>query len=223
MNIGHEPVWPENGIITTIAWKFGGEVVYALEGFVITAGAIIQWLRDGLGIIESPEDSETLASAVTDTGGISFVPALTGLGAPFWESNARGTIVGLGPGSSKAHIARAALEGICFQVSDVFRAMIKDTGKNISWIMTDGRATENSILMQFQADILGKELRRTSLRETTALGAAKMAGLAVGIWEGDLTFAECDRSYKPLISNDSREKMLSQWEKAVHLARSWGR
>jgi len=222
MNIGHDPVWSKNGVITTIAWKLGSEIVYALEGFVITAGSIIQWLRDGLGIIKRLEDSETLASTVSDTGGVCFIPALTGLGAPQWNASARGTIIGITPGTSKAHIARAALEGICFQVSDVVEAMIEDTRKDISWILVDGRATRNDLLMQMQADILGKVIRRTALPETTALGAAKMAGLAANIWEEDFAPAQHDRSYKPIITNKSRLEKRRQWKRAVSLSTKWG-
>ena len=223
MNIGHAPVWSNNGVITTIAWKLGRETTYALEGFVITAGSIIQWLRDGLGIIDRLEESETLASTVKDTHGIFFVPALTGLGAPQWEASAKGTIIGITQGSSKAHIVRAAMEGICFQVSDVVEAMIEDTGKDIAWILADGGATKNNLLMQMQADILGREIRRTALSETTALGAAKMAGLAANIWEEDLALVEYDRSYKPTITIKSRLKKRRQWKRAVSLSTKWGR
>jgi glycerol kinase len=175
-----------------------------------------------LGIIESLEESETLASTVNDTAGICFVPALTGLGTPQWNANARGTIFGITPGSSKAHIARAALEGICFQLSDVVETMIDDTGKDIGWIIADGRASRNNLLMQMQADFLGKEVRRTALTETTALGAAKMAGLAANIWEEDLAVAQYDRSYAANISNACRLEKRRQWKRAVSLCTKWG-
>lgn len=183
MNCGHKPVFSENRLLTTVAWKIGGRVDYALEGSIFVAGAVVRWLRDGLGIIKDSSEVEALAASVPDSGGVYFVPALTGMGAPYWDPDARGTIVGLTMGVSAAHIARAALEGIAFQTMDVVAAMEKDAGILISELKVDGGASRNDLMMQFQADILGTEVIRSSLSEVTALGAAYMAGLGAGLWK----------------------------------------
>lgn len=182
MNCGHRPVLSENRLITTIAWKIGDRVDYALEGSIFVAGAAVQWLRDGLGIIKNSSDIEALATSVPDNGGVYFVPALTGMGAPYWDQNARGVIVGLTRGVTAGHVARAALEGIAFQVMDIVSAMENDAGILISELKVDGGAARNNLMMQFQADVLGTEVIRSSITETTALGAAYMAGLGVGVW-----------------------------------------
>ena len=183
MNCGHKPVFSENRLLTTVAWKIGDRVDYALEGSIFVAGAVVRWLRDGLGIIKDSSEVEALAASVPDSGGVYFVPALTGMGAPYWDPDARGTIVGLTMGVSAAHIARAALEGIAFQTMDVVAAMEKDAGILISELKVDGGASRNDLMMQFQADILGTEVIRSSLSEVTALGAAYMAGLGAGLWK----------------------------------------
>lgn len=182
MNCGSHPVVSKNRLLTTIAWKIGNRVDYALEGSIFVAGAVTQWLRDGLGIIKTSAEIEELAKTVPDNGGVYFVPALTGLGAPYWDQNARGTLVGITRGTTAAHIARAALEGIAFQTMDVLEAMEKDAGILISELKVDGGASENKLLMQFQADILGTEVIRASVSNITALGAAYMAGLGIGLW-----------------------------------------
>lgn len=182
MNTGAEPVVSKNNLIATIAWRLNGVTSYALEGSIFVAGAIVQWLRDGLKIIRSSSDIEALAAQVDDNGGVYFVPALTGLGAPYWDQYARGTIVGLSRGATDAHIARAALEGIAYQTMDVVNAMILDAGIGLRELRVDGGASRNNLLMQFQSNVLGKTVIRPQTVETTALGAAYMAGLAVGFW-----------------------------------------
>ncbi len=182
MNIGHKPIVSENRLLTTVAWKIGDRIDYALEGSIFVAGSVVRWIRDGLGLIKDSAEIETLARSVPDSGGVYFVPALTGLGAPYWNQNARGTIVGLTLGSTAAHIARAALEGIAFQTMDVVSAMEKDVGILISELKVDGGASCNKLMMQFQADVIGTEVIRSAESEVTALGAAYMAGLATGVW-----------------------------------------
>jgi len=182
MNTGHKPVFSKNNLISTIGWKINGETTYALEGSIFIGGAIVQWLRDGLNFINSSQEIEALALQVPDNGDVYFVPALTGLGAPYWDQYARGTIVGLSRGTTKAHIARAALEGIAFQSMDVINAMILDSGVGLKELRVDGGAAKNNLLMQFQADLLGETVLRPQTTETTALGAAYLAGLAVGYW-----------------------------------------
>ena len=187
VNTGGRRVDSSSGLITTVGWSLGGETVYALEGSVFSAGSVVQWLRDGLGIIGTSADSETLAARVSDNGGVYFVPAFSGLGAPYWDMYARGTMVGLTRGTTKAHIARAALESIAYQCRDVLDAMARDMGEPITSLRVDGGATANQLLMQFQADTLGATVRRSAVAETTALGAGYLAGLAVGFWGGTLT------------------------------------
>jgi glycerol kinase len=224
MNVGEKPVLSENKLLTTLAWQRNGRVQYALEGSVFIAGAVVQWLRDELGIIQSAEEIEALASQVPDAGGVSFVPAFAGLGAPHWDPNARGIIAGLTRGSGKAHIARAALEAICFQSQDVLQAMEKDTGKALDVLRVDGGACANNLLMQIQADLLQIPVERPKMIETTAFGAAALAGLAVGFWDSTdelKTIREVDRIFTPQMSRDEAESRFSQWTHAVERARQW--
>ena len=183
MNSGERPIMSSNNLLTTIAWKIGDTVNYALEGSIFVAGSVVQWLRDGLGIIRSSSEIEALACSVPDNGGVYFVPALTGLGAPHWDQYAKGSIYGISRGTTAAHIARAALEGIAFQTMDIVNAMQKDAGVTLKELKVDGGASRNNLLMQFQADVLGTSVIRPTVTETTALGAAYLAGLAVGYWE----------------------------------------
>ena len=182
MNTGEKPILSKNNLLTTVAWKIGETVNYALEGSIFVGGSVVQWLRDGLGIIRSSSEIEALAASVPDNGGVYFVPALTGMGAPYWDQYAHGTICGLTRGTTAAHIARAALEGIAFQTMDIVAAMEKDAGVKLSELKVDGGASRNNLMMQFQADILGASVIRPKVTETTALGACYLAGLAVGYW-----------------------------------------
>lgn len=183
MNSGTKPIMSSHNLLTTVAWKIGDTVNYALEGSIFVGGSAVQWLRDGLGIIKSSSEIEGLAMTVPDNGGVYFVPALTGLGAPYWDQYARGTICGLSRGTTAAHIARAALEGIAFETMDIVNAMEKDSGIKLSELKVDGGASRNNLMMQFQADILGTKVIRPQITETTALGACYLAGLAVGYWD----------------------------------------
>ena len=182
MNTGSKPILSRNNLLTTIAWKIGSEVTYALEGSIFVGGSVVQWLRDGLGIIRSSAEVESLAASVPDNGGVYFVPALTGMGAPYWDQYAHGVICGITRGTTAAHIARAALEGIAFQTMDIVHAMEKDAGVPLAELKVDGGASRNNLMMQFQADILGTRVVRPKVTETTAMGAAYLAGLAVGYW-----------------------------------------
>ena len=184
MNSGTTPIMSRNNLLTTIAWKIGDTVNYALEGSIFVAGSVVQWLRDGLGVIKASSEVNALATSVPDNGGVYFVPALTGLGAPYWDPYAKGTIVGITRGTTAGHIARAALEGIAFQTMDIVEAMQKDAGVSLKELKVDGGATKNHYMLQFQADILGAEVIRPEVTETTAMGAAYLAGLAVGFWSG---------------------------------------
>ena len=218
MNCGHKPVLSGNRLLTTVAWKIGDRVDYALEGSIFVAGAAVQWLRDGLGIIRSAGEVEALASAVPDNGGVYFVPALTGLGAPYWNPEARGTIVGLTRGATAAHIARATLEGIAFQTMDIVAAMERDAGIRISELKVDGGASRNNLLMQFQADILGTEVIRPKVTEITGLGAAFMAGLGVGIWSSVSELRNlwaADRRFCPQTTDQWRAESRAAWAAAV--------
>ncbi|MFW6029741.1 MAG: glycerol kinase GlpK [Halanaerobiales bacterium] len=224
MNTGKEAVKSENGLLTTIAWNVDGEVRYALEGSIFVAGAAVQWLRDELKIIDSAADSEYFATKVDDSGGVFVVPAFTGLGAPYWDMYARGTIVGLTRGSSKEHIIRATLESIAYQSRDVLEAMEADSGLELKKMKVDGGAVENDFLMQFQADILGSEVERTKINETTALGAAYLAGLGVGFWENLdelVEKSESDKVFKANMSDKDREAAYNCWKKAVNKAKGW--
>jgi glycerol kinase len=182
MNTGEKPILSRNNLLTTVAWKIGEKVNYALEGSIFVGGSVVQWLRDGLGIIRSSSEIEALARTVDDNGGVYFVPALTGMGAPYWDQYAHGTICGITRGTTAAHIARAALEGIAFQTMDIVGAMEKDAGVHLSELKVDGGASRNNLMMQFQADVLGTSVIRPKVTETTAMGACYLAGLAVGYW-----------------------------------------
>ena len=224
MNTGTKPIASRNNLLTTVAWKIGGRTQYALEGSIFIAGAVVQWLRDGLGIIASSRDVEALASQVPDNGGVYLVPALAGLGAPHWDQYARGLLIGITRGSTKAHIARAALEGIAFQVADVLRAMESDAKIRLKELRVDGGACANNLLMQFQADLLGVPVVRPKISETTALGAAYLAGLAVGYWKDQAEIAaqwQVDRKFVASMKTAARKTATSRWTKALQRARGW--
>ena len=225
LNTGEELVRSKSNLLTTVGWKVGdGPLEYALEGSVFIAGAAIQWLRDGLRIIGTAAETEALATSVDDNGGVYFVPAFVGLGAPHWDAYARGTIVGLTRGSSREHIARAALESIAYQTSDVLRCMRDDSGIDLTELRVDGGAARNDFLMQFQADILGIPVVRPVNTETTAAGAAFLAGLAVGFWPSVDDLAEMwqrERTFEPNMSKSDRERLLSEWTRAVGRAAAW--
>jgi glycerol kinase len=224
MNTGGIAVASANNLLTTVAWQRDGKTDYALEGSVFIGGAVVQWLRDGLKIIRAAPEIEALAASVPDTGGIYFVPAFAGLGAPHWDSYARGAIFGLTRGASAAHIARAALEAIAFQNVDVLAAMQKDAGITLTELRVDGGATANNLLMQFQADILGVPVVRPKVLETTALGAGYLAGLAVGYWENAADVAanwKVDRVFEPAMERGRAEQLLAGWSKAVERAKHW--
>ena len=226
MNTGEKPVESRNGLVTTIAWGLNGKVSYALEGSIFVAGAAIQWLRDELKIIEDSRDSEYMALKVKDTNGCYVVPAFTGLGAPHWDQYARGTIVGLTRGCNKNHIIRATLDSLCYQVNDVLRAMEADAGIRLSSIRVDGGASANNYLLQAQADISGAAVERPRCVETTALGAAYLAGLAVGYWDSPadvLKNREVDRVFTPQITEQDREKRIRGWNKAVRCSYAWAK
>ena len=218
LNTGEKPRASEHKLLTTVAWKMGDRTTYAIEGGIFIAGAVVQWLRDGLGIIKSSEEVEALAQQVPDTDGVYLVPAFVGLGAPYWDSYARGTITGLSRGSSAAHIARAALESMAYQTADVLDAMRQDSAIEIVELRVDGGASRNDLLMQFQADILGIPVVRPKVTETTALGAAYLAGLAVGYWQNQQELVELwqvDRRFEPAISEEKRQKLRNGWQRAV--------
>ncbi|MFZ9661334.1 MAG: FGGY family carbohydrate kinase, partial [Chitinophagaceae bacterium] len=224
MNTGEKPVQSKNNLLTTVAWKIGEKVEYALEGSVFIAGAVVQWLRDGLGIIRNSSDVEILAKKVTDNGGVYIVPAFAGLGAPYWNQDARGTILGLTRGSSDAHIARAALESIAYQTMDLLKAMEADSGIPIRELRVDGGATVNATLMQFQSDILQVDVVRPKIIETTALGAAYLAGLATGFWktQEDIShYWEQDFRFHSSMDENSRELLVKGWQKAVKATLAW--
>ena len=221
---GSRPVASNNNLLTTIGWVLGDKVTYCLEGSVFIAGAVVHWLRDGLGIIDRSADVQQLAESVPDSAGVSFVPAFVGLGAPYWDPYARGTILGITRGTSAAHIARAALESIAYQTRDLAEAMQKDTGTPLTVLKVDGGASVNNLLMQFQADVLGVEVRRPVVAETTALGAAYLAGLAVGYWEDLDDLARCwalESRFEPKIPRETREALYRRWQKAVERALDW--
>ncbi len=223
MNTGTEARESKSGLLTTIAWGIDGRVDYALEGSIFAGGAAVQWLRDELGFFADVAESEALATSVDDTGGVYLVPAFTGLGAPYWDPDARGTIVGLTRGSTRAHLTRAELEAIAYQSRDVIECFERDAGLDAAEIQVDGGATANDFLMQFQADMLGKAVRRPVVFETTALGAAYLAGLAVGLWSGQDEVREAwreDRRFEPRLGADERERLYAGWKRAVERARS---
>lgn len=218
MNSGEKPILSQNNLITTVAWKIGDKVNYALEGSIFVGGSVVQWLRDGLGAIDSSSEVEALASQVEDTAGVYFVPALTGLGAPWWDQYARGTIVGISRGTTMAHIARAALEGIAYQTMDITAAMSRDAGIPLRELKVDGGASRNNLLMQFQADLLGTRVIRPRVVETTALGAAYLAGLAVGYWSSVDEIRKqwhVDRIFEPSWDGETMRRAKEGWEDAV--------
>jgi len=224
MHTGTRPVDSHNRLLTTVAWKIGETVEYALEGSVFIAGAAVQWLRDGLGIIRTSGEVEALARSVVDTGGVYLVPAFAGLGAPYWDPHARGTIVGMSRGTTAAHIARATLDSIAYQTADVLEAMHADSGIAVTELRVDGGATQNDLLMQFQADVLGVPVVRPKIYETTALGAAYLAGLAVGFWKNTDALAaqwQLDRRFEPAMSAARRAALKAGWIKAVKRSRAW--
>ena len=226
MNTGSKPIFSKNNLLTTIAWGLDGEVTYALEGSVYVAGAAIQWLRDELRVIDSAPDMEYFATRVKDTNGCYMVPAFTGLGAPYWDPYARGAIVGLTRGVNKYHIIRAAVESLAFQTYDVLHAMELDSGKKLSGLKVDGGASHNNFLLQFQADISNSSVVRPSCVETTAMGAAYLAGLAVGYWkskEDVIANRSVDREFIPEMDGDRREKELAGWAQAVSATRGWAK
>ncbi len=218
LNTGEKPVKSENNLLTTIAWKIGDKINYALEGSIYVGGSVVQWLRDGLCCIKSSSEIEELAASVPDSGGVFFVPALTGLAAPYWDQHARGTIIGITRGTTTAHIARAALDGIAFQTYDIARAMAKDMGAPLTELKVDGGASRNNLLMQYQANLLGIKVVRPKITETTALGAAYLAGLAVGFWK-DLEEIkqqwQVERTFEPVPDNEEIAAAKQGWADAV--------
>lgn len=218
MNTGEKPIVSKNNLLTTIAWKLDGKVTYALEGSIFVAGSVVQWLRDGLGIIRSSSEVEALAASVSDAGGVYMVPALTGLGAPYWDQYAKGSIHGITRGTTAAHIARAALEGIAFQTMDIVSAMEKDAGVPLGELKVDGGASRNNLLMQFQSDVLGTKVVRPLVTETTALGAAYLAGLAVGFWKSIDEVKrqwQAERIFTPTMAPDLVALAKKGWADAV--------
>ncbi len=224
MNTGDKAVPSKNNLLTTVAWKINGQVQYALEGSVFIAGAVVQWLRDGLRLIQTSAEVEALALKVEDNGGVYMVPAFTGLGAPYWNQHARGTIVGITRGTTDAHIARAALESIAFQTMDVLKAMEADAGLMIKELRVDGGATINNQLMQFQSDLLNTLVIRPGITETTALGAAYLAGLAVGYWN-DIAEVEKywqkEKIFTPSMDDGMRKDLQKNWKRAIRSAQVW--
>ncbi|MYM30856.1 glycerol kinase GlpK [Duganella sp. CY15W] len=224
MHLGRHPVASHNRLLTTVGWRVDGETDYLLEGSVFMGGATVQWLRDGLGIIRSSAEVEELAASVPDSGGVFMVPAFVGLGAPHWDAYARGSLFGLSRGSTRAHIARAALEAIAYQSAELMTAMQKDASIPLTEVRADGGAARNDLLMQFQADLLGVPVVRPLVTETTALGAAYLAGLAVGFWDTQEEIAaqwRCGRRFEPAMGADQRADLLSTWARAVERSKSW--
>jgi glycerol kinase len=224
MNTGTRAVPSQNGLLTTIGWRLDNQTTYCLEGSIFITGAAVQWLRDGLKAIKASNDVEDLAGTVPDNGGVYLVPAFVGLGAPYWDPYARGTVVGLTRGSTMGHVARATLESMCYQTRDVLEAMTADSKVNVKALRVDGGAVVNNLLMQFQADILGVPVQRPKVAETTALGAAYLAGLAVDFWSSQQELAEhwaIDRTFEPKMSKDQRDKLYSDWKRAVERSRNW--
>ena len=222
MNTGAKPAESQHGLLTTVGWRINGQTTYCLEGAVFVAGAAVQWLRDGLGLIAQAGETEALAKSVSDNGGVYFVPAFVGLGAPYWDANARGLIAGLTRGTTKAHLARAALEAMAYQTADVLDAMRQDSGVALQSLRVDGGATANDWLMQFQSDVLGVVVRRPVVQETTALGAAYLAGLATGVWS-DLSDVsknwQLQREFVPVMPEMRRSELLTSWRRAVSRSR----
>jgi glycerol kinase len=224
MNTGNKPIVSNNNLLTTIAWKVDNDVQYALEGSIFIAGAVVQWLRDGLGIIRKSSEVEKLAAQVKDSEGVYFVPAFSGLGAPHWNQHARGTLVGLTGGSTAAHIARAALDSIAFQTLEVLEAMQADSGIRIKELRVDGGASINNLLMQFQSDLLRVSVMRPKITETTSLGAAYLAGLAVKYWK-DIADIEhqwqLERTFIPQMPPEKTNSLINGWQRAIKAAKSW--
>jgi glycerol kinase len=226
MNTGDKPIISNNNLLTTVAWKINDKVQYALEGSIFIAGAVVQWLRDSIGIISKSTDVEKLAAKVKDSEGVYFVPAFAGLGAPHWNQHARGTIVGLTRGSTAAHIARAALDSIAFQTLEVLQAMEADSGIKIKELRVDGGATVNNLLLQFQSDLIGTQVVRPRITETTALGAAYLAGLAVGYWDSIADVQhhwQIDRVFSPQVSPEKVHTLVHGWNRAVRAAVYWSK
>ena len=226
MNTGETPVFSKNGLVTTIAWGIDGKVNYALEGSIFVAGAAIQWLRDEMKLIDSAMDSEYMAGKVKDTNGCYVVPAFTGLGAPHWDQYARGTIVGITRGVNKSHIIRATLESLAYQTNDVLNAMRADSGIDLKALKVDGGASANNLLMQIQSDIIGAPVLRPKCVETTAMGAAYLAGLAVGYWQNKedvLHNWSIDRTFEPQITAEDRARRVKGWNKALTYAHGWAK
>ena len=224
MNTGDTPVVSRNRLLTTVAWRIGHKTHYALEGSVFMAGAAVQWLRDGLGILEKSADVEALATSVPDTGGVYVVPAFVGLGAPYWDASARAAILGLTRGSTRAHIARATIEAIAFQSAELAHAMLNDAAINVTEMRVDGGAAVNDLLMQFQADLLGIDVVRPTVVETTALGAAFLAGLAVGYWHSEAEIASLwsrERTFVPNLSRVEADEKMRGWRRAVGRSQAW--
>ncbi|MEN9946611.1 MAG: glycerol kinase [Pseudomonadota bacterium] len=225
-NTGSQALESKNNLLTTTGWQINGQRNYCLEGSVFIAGAAVQWIRDGMKFIDDSSQIETLISQVPDNGGVYMVPAFAGLGAPHWDQYARGLIVGITRGTTQAHIARAALESIAFQVSDVVRAMKSDSGLELTTLRVDGGACRNNFLMQFQADILNCVVERPTCLELTALGAAYLAGLAVGFWQSDEELEQVwkvERVFEPNMQANKREELLEHWHKSVTRSQGWAR
>lgn len=221
MNTGEKAIRSENGLLTTLAWGIDGKVEYALEGSIFVAGSAVQWLRDGMRMVKSAADSQSYADRVDTTDGVYVVPAFVGLGTPYWDSDVRGSVFGLTRGTTKEHFIRATLESIAYQAKDVLSAMEADSGIKLKTLRVDGGAVKNDFLMQFQGDILNVPVERPVINETTALGAAYLAGLAVGYWESREDIASqwaIERSYEPKMEEEQRETLYKGWKKAVHAA-----
>ncbi|HTN76122.1 MAG TPA: FGGY-family carbohydrate kinase, partial [Pirellulaceae bacterium] len=223
-NTGKEAVKSQNRLLTTIAWKLGDEIEYALEGSVFIGGAVVQWLRDGLGIIRSSSEVEPLASSVPDSGGVYVVPAFAGLGAPHWDPHARGALLGITRGTTAAHLARAALDSIAYQVADLLDAMHADVGVVLPELRVDGGAAANNLLLQFQADLLGVPVLRPVVTETTALGAAYLAGLAVSYWENTAALAQqwqIETRFEPQMPREQAAALRARWQEALGRSKGW--
>src|SRR5699024_2145086 len=224
MHTGEKPVYSEHGLLTTIAWGLDGKVEYALEGSIFTAGSAVQWLRDGLQIIDSAEESEALATSVTSTDGVYMVPAFVGLGSPYWDSQVRGSLLGLTRGTTQAHITRATLGSIAYQTKDVLEAMMKDANLPLRTLRVDGGAVRNNFLMQFQSDLLQTHVERAKIEETTALGAAYLAGLAIGFWKDKEELSQLwqsDHTFQTKMDSEERETLCSGWKQAVASTRTF--
>jgi len=224
MNTGTKRIASKHNLLTTVAWRIGGRTEYALEGSIFIAGAVVQWLRDGLEFFRSSPDVEALAASVSSSDGVYLVPAFAGLGAPHWDQYARGTIVGLTRGTTKAHIARAALEGIALQTMDVLKAMEADAGIRLKELRVDGGASANDLLMRLQADLLNVPVVRPKVAETTALGAAYLAGLAVGYWKSQADIArqwQVDKRFTPAMKTATRNRIAKEWQRALGRAKAW--